>query len=47
MKIHKIQHVPLKLDQEEVKRLQKADPQNSEMIESIKTENKVVSGDVS
>ena len=47
IKIHEIRHGPLKLDQEEIKKLQQADRQYSELTKNMKTKNETIRGDFS
>ena len=47
IKIHEIQHVPLKLDLEEIKKLQEINPKYSKLIKNMKTRNETFKGDLS
>ena len=45
--VNQIQLVPIKLDQEEIKRLQQESPQHFEVIKDMKTNSKPVRGNFS
>ena len=45
--IHEMQHVPLKPDQKEIRKLQETDHHHAKLIENMKLRNKISKGDCS